>query len=241
MATTPRKRPPARPDSLDSGATVTTRDRMIQLAIDQMVERGPMDFNAADVCEQLGIKRPMINHYFGSREKFVAEAIWRAYRDWARNVDESIRNAPRNPRKRLEAFIEGEIAWARRMGPVHTLINYPMVSSTALRALADEYQEPMRLIFEYHLALLTVIARDIDQKTASDLDFTVDTVPRRSLLANPKYFLTATQISWATHGLASWSSGQHVPTATIEDLPKRSLTSEYAVRQMIKTIIAIAG
>ena len=43
-------------------AQIGTKERMILLAIDQIVERGPVDFNSGLVCDQLGIKHPMSKH-----------------------------------------------------------------------------------------------------------------------------------------------------------------------------------
>lgn len=219
----------------------STREKMILLGLHQIIEVGPVDFNAALVCEMLGIKRPMITYYFGSKEKFVAEITWTAYLLWAENVDRIIRAAPADGRARLTAFVEGEVEWARRMGCIHTLINYPMLSSKSMVVLVDEHQEEMKAIFEYHLALVTQIVRDIRRGSTSSFDYDKNSIPRLELLVPPQHFLTATQISWATHGLASWSSGRHVATWNIENPAISSLTKDFAVGQMVKTIVAMAG
>lgn len=217
-----------------------TREKMIMLGIEQIVRVGPADFTAVQVCDRLNIKHPMINHYFGNRDTFMAEVQWWAYREWVKHVDRTFRAAPANPRKRLRTFIDGEIDWAKRMGGVHILIHYPMVSASTMQYLTEHHQAEMQKYFEYHLALITATVRDIQKKTVHPLDFDADSVPRFDLLKNPKYFLAATQISWSTHGLASWSSGKHVATQHIEDPKITSVTTKLAVDQMIKQILSIA-
>lgn len=221
-------------------AEPNTRQKMIILAIEQIVRVGPADFTAVQVCDRLNIKHPMINHYFGSRDVFMAEVQWWAYREWVKQVDRTFREAPKNPKKRLRAFIDGEIAWAQRMGGMHILIHYPMVSASTLAYLSEHHQQEMQKYFEYHLALITVTVRDIHKQTLHPLDFDADTIPKVDLLKVPKYFLAATQISWATHGLASWNSGKHIATQNIEDSKLTALTTKIAVEKMIQTIMGIA-
>lgn len=218
----------------------STKEKMLMLAIEQIVRVGPADFSAVQVCDRLNIKHPMINYYFGSRHVFMAEVNWWAFREWSKFVDRTFREAPANPRKRLKAFVEGEVEYAKRMGAMHTLINYPMVSAVTTEILATEHQAEMQKLFEYHLALVTVCVRDIRKKTVSSFDFDADSVPRLKLLTPPGDFLTATQISWATQGLATWCSGRHVATQQMEDRAFPALTSEFAVKQMIKTILELA-
>ena len=222
-------------------ANPTTKQKMILLAIEQIVRVGPADFTAGQVCDRLNIKQPMINHHFGSRDAFMAEVHWWAYQQWARHVDATFRAAPANPRKRLQAFVEGEVEWAKRMGGMHILVHYPMVSAKSLAILAEAHQAEMQQTFEYHLALITVCVRDMQKGTVSEFDFDRDSVPKRKLLTPLKYFLTATQISWATHGLATWSSGQHVATQRIEAPGLSKLTTQFAVSQMVKTIVDLAS
>jgi AcrR family transcriptional regulator len=218
----------------------STKEKMIILTIEQIVKGGPADFNALEICERLQIKAPMVNYYFGNRDGLVAEATWWAYQQWAASVERAFRDAPADPRKRLRAFVEGEVAWAKRMGGMHVLIHYPVTSSQSQQIVITKFQEPMQKLFEFNLALLTVTIRDIQRGTVHSLDFDADSIPRTEFLLTPQYLLKATQISWATHGLASWSCGKHVPTLTLESNPLNNLTAEFAVRQMIGTIVQMA-
>ncbi len=221
-------------------AEPSTREKMILLAIEQIKQVGPVDFNALEVCERLDIKAPMVNYHFGNRDGFISEATWFAYELWSKVVDNTVRSAPRDATKRLRAFIVGEIEWAKRMGGMQILVNYPITSSKAQEILIENHAGQMQDIFDYHLALLCVILRDIDRGTVSDFDFDKDSLPRAEFLLHPNYLLTATHIAWATHGLASWSSGEHVPTMHMDKKAFASLTSEIAVKAMIERIVSFA-
>lgn len=219
----------------------TTREKMIMLGIEQIIRVGPADFASTQVCDRLDIKHPMVNHYFGSRAQFLAEVQWWAYREWGKYVDRTFRTAPANPRKRLKAFIEAELEWAKRMGGMNILIQYPMVSAETLELLTEQHNAEMTKMFEYHLALITVCVRDIRKGTLTPLDFDAETIPKDNLLKNASYFLAATQVSWATHGLAMWSSGKHIATQQLDQQKSaKNLSTDIAVKQMIKRIMQIA-
>lgn len=218
----------------------TTREKMIMLAVDLIVREGPADFNALRVCEDLGLKAPNVNYHFGGRDGLFAEAAWWAYRMWTRQVDDAFRSAPADPRARLRAFVEGEVAWARHMGGMHLVINYPQISSRAGHLVADQHGEAMATFFEYHLALLAVTVRDIHRGTLHALDFDESSTPKAEFLLTPKYLLTASQISWATHGLATWSAGRHAPTRSLVSRSLGEFSTTVAVKNMIATIIKMA-
>lgn len=217
-----------------------TRQKMIMLGIEQIVRVGVADFVSTQVCDRLDIKHPMVNHYFGSRAQFMAEVQWWAFQEWVKSVDRSFRSAPANPKKRLRAFVEHEVEYAKRMGGMAILIQYPTVSASTMKLLTEQHQADMQKLFEYHLALITLCVRDIRKKTVSPLDFDADSVPRIQLLKTPSDFLTATQISWATHGLATWSSGKHLATEQLDEGVIANITTALAVRKMVDTIMAMA-
>lgn len=221
-------------------AEPSTREKMIMLAIEQIIKVGPADFSAVHVCDRLSIKHPMINYHFGNRDNFMAEVSWWAYQEWVKHVDRVIRSAPADPRKRLKAFVEGEIAFAQRMGGMQILIQYPMVSANTMAIINEDHRAEMKRMFEYHLALLTTCIRDIHLKSVDPLDWDIDSVPKTRLLRSPKHFLAAAKISWATHGLAMWSSGKHIATQDIEDPALTTLTTKMAVDQMKKAILQMA-
>jgi AcrR family transcriptional regulator len=133
------------------GTTISTRDLIILTSIDQMIETGPVDFNSGTVCDQLNLKHPMINYYFGSRDGLIAEASMWAYRGWSHKVMTAARNAPKNPEKRLRAYLDASLEWAKNMQAMTVLSQYPVLSKTVKTMIDDGYSVELQNDFEYHL------------------------------------------------------------------------------------------
>lgn len=221
-------------------AEPSTREKMIMLAIQDIQLVGPADFNAMRVCDRLDIKHPMVNYHFGNRDGLLAEATWWAYKEWTKSVRASFYNAPANPEKRLRAFIEGEVKWAERMGGMYLLLQYPLSSAGAQIIVSEKYQAQMELIFEYHLALVTVCVADLRNGKVSSIDFDENSKPPVSKFLNPTAVLTAGHIAWMTHGLASWSTGHHISTEGFKSRTTPDLSVALAKKTYIDLIIKVA-
>ncbi len=222
-------------------AQIGTKERMILLAIDQIVERGPVDFNSGLVCDQLGIKHPMIKHYFGSKENLLSEALLWSFRDWHRVLTDSLKTSSKNPEEILKRRIKAEVEWGRSMKAMAILSHYPMVSENARRIISVSHATEMQSLFEFHLATLTEIVICIRAKKPFTISFDVSNYPRKELaLKQPKAFLAAGSISWATHGLVIWSSGDHLSTRGFAKETAQGLSAQIAINSHIKNIIKIA-
>jgi AcrR family transcriptional regulator len=225
---------------LGGPANPTVREKLIMLAIEEMIEIGPADFNAASPCDRVGVKHPTVNYHFGNRDGLLAEAAMWVHDWWIRYLSANMQAAPKNAKKRLRAFIDSEIAWAKKMGGMTLLMHYPLSSHGSQEIVAEKFSERMQRNFEYNLALLTTIVLDIRNNTVTPLDFTVENYPKKELLRHPSALVAATSISWATHGIASWSSGDHIATRNLENPKLTSLTTKYAIEQYIKQILKMA-
>jgi AcrR family transcriptional regulator len=218
----------------------SVREKLIMLSIEEIIRIGPADFNSAIPCELLGVKHPTINYHFGNRDGLIAEATMWAHDWWIRFTRENILEAPKNGKKRLRAFIDSEIAWAQKLGGMNLLMHYPMASHGSQAIVTERFSERMQRNFEYNLAVLTTIILDIRKNQVSSLDFAVDNYPKLELLKHPNAVMAATSISWATHGIASWSSGEHIATRNLENPTISKLTTKFAIEQYIKQIIKMA-
>jgi hypothetical protein len=99
----------------------------------------------------------------------------------------------------------------------------------------------MQTLFEYHLATLTEIIVAIRDKKQFNLSFTEKDFPRNEIvIRHPHAFLAATSISWATHGMVVWSSGDHLSTRGFVNETVAGLTSKIAIDTHIKNILKIA-
>ena len=195
------------------GTSISTRDLIILASIDQMIETGPVDFNSGTVCDQLNLKHPMINYYFGSRDGLIAEAsIW-AYRGWSDKVMTATRNAPKNAEKRLRAHLEASLEWAENMRAVTVLSQYPVLSKAVKNLIDDGYSVELQKDFEYHIAFLASLIIDMRSGKNSDLDFDKTNYPKtKYFLSHPRELLDASSIAWAAHGIMMWRSWSHIPT-----------------------------
>ena len=227
--------------TVEAGAALPTKQKMILVAIDEIIHHGPADFNANVVCDKLAIKHPMVNYHFGNRDGLLAEATVYVHDAWVQNLFENVISAPLSPKKRLKAYVESEVAWAKRMAGMSVLIHYPISSRGSQQIVADKYADHLKRNFEFNLATLTHLIIDIRNGKSTPIDFDLSNYRRLDRIAkHPKAFLAATQIAWATHGIASWSSGDHIATRDIEDPALPSWTTKFAINEYIKTIVKIA-
>ena len=220
---------------------ITTRERMVLLAIEQIVDRGPVDFNSGLVCDQLGIKHPMIKHYFGSKENLLSEALLWGFRDWHRVLLENFLKPAKNPEELFKRKMKAEIEWGRSMRAMAILSHYPMVSENARRIISISHAAEMQTLFEFHLAALTELIVAIRSKKSFKLDFNETNYPRvEAVVKHPQAFLAATSISWSTHGLVVWSSGDHLSTRGFVNETVAGISSRIAIENHLNNMIKIA-
>lgn len=218
----------------------TVREKLIMLSVEEMIEIGPADFNAASPCDRVGVKHPTVNYHFGNRDGLLAEAAMWVHDWWVRYLAANMQAAPKNAKKRLRAFIDSEIAWSKKMGGMTLLMHYPLSSHGSQEIVAEKFAERMQRNFEYNLAILTTIVLDIRTGKVSPLDFTVENYPKKELTRHPSAILAATSISWATHGIASWSSGDHIATRNLENPTLSNVTTKIAIENYIRQIMKMA-
>lgn len=220
---------------------IGTRERMILLAIEQIVDRGPVDFNSGLVCDQLGIKHPMIKHYFGSKENLLSEALLWAFRDWHRVLSMSWARPTNKPEQLLRKKILAEIEWGRSMKAMAILSHYPMVSENARRIISISHASEMQSLFEFHLAALTELIVAIRAKKPFQIDFNETNYPRlESVVRHPQAFMTAASISWSVHGLVVWSSGDHLSTRGFVNETAAGISSKIAIENHVSNMIKLA-
>lgn len=220
---------------------LSTRDKMIVLTLEGISNEGPADFNAFKVCDQLDIKHPMVNYHFGNRDGMIADATWWLYQRWIEGVTKAMLSAPADPRKRITAFAAESIEGARRLGGAYLLLHYPLSSKNSQAILEEKHHEDMERKIEYVLALLTVCVKDIRANTVTDIDFDENSFPRAALMRDANAAMAASHIAWMVHGIAAWSSGNHVATKrlSVRNVTK-DLTLDLNIRAYIKAMLRVA-
>jgi AcrR family transcriptional regulator len=206
-----------------------------------MTETGPVDFNSGTVCDLLNLKHPMINYYFGSRDGLIVEATMWAYRGWSHKVMSAARNAPKNAEKRLRAYLDESLEWAKNMGAVTVLSQYPVLSKTVKTLIDEGYSVELQKDFEYHLVFLATLIIDMRTGNNSDLEFDKTNYPKsKYMLTKPRELMDAASIAWASHGIMLWRSGSHIPTDNLRKEFTAKLSDTFAIGIHIDNIIAIA-
>ncbi len=222
--------------------SLSTRDKMIVLTLEGISDSGPADFNAFEVCDTLGIKHPMVNYHFGNRDGMIAEATWWLYQRWITNVTSAILKAPADPRKRITAFVNESIEGARKLGGAYLLLHYPLSSKNSQNILEEEHHDDMERKMEFVLALLATSVRDLRAGTVSALDFDETTIPRTQILRDAPVAMAASHIAWMVHGVAAWSSGNHLATnrMSLRNVTK-DISVELSIRSYVTAILRVAA
>jgi AcrR family transcriptional regulator len=223
------------------GNDIGTRERLILLAIDEILKNGPSEFNARIVCERLGVKQSMIPYHLGSRENLIVEATIWAYRDWTNYPLTVLRNTKGDPEKRLRAFLEAKNDWSQRMGTVALLIHYPMMSETVNQILQEKYGDEMRNKLSYQTAILGYLILDIRTGSNSPIDFDESNPPGvETALAHPREFFAANSVLWASHGVSLWLSGRHWASSYFNLFNVDKIGRQFVIKNHMDEILAIA-
>ena len=215
----------------------SVRERIVFLTIEELMQAGPGDFNAKDVCDRLGVKYPMINYYFGGRDGLIAEAVALEYERSVNKLKLVVNAAPKDAEKRLRAWIQHDIDSSARHKGLGVLLQYPIISKGSFEILKTDLHARLQVAFEFYLAIVSTLIADVRAGRVTDIDFDSQTVPRKKLLANPAVALDTASAVWAVHGLVMWSTGSHLVSSRSSD---PAFSTELAVRRHITNIISIA-
>ena len=198
------------------------QDKIIYLTIEQVKGKGPWDFNAAGICQRLGVTNPMVNHYFGNRDGLLAAGLFEVYRRYIDQLGEAVAAASREPKARLEAWMREQIKRTCEMGGWATMLNSPLSALHVSQVFQEEYEEDVQKLFEFNLRRLGYLIRDVQQGTVTDPPAEFTPEERAALLNNMDLAGLTASVAWSTMGSATWLAGQHVPSSRIPELWARS-------------------
>jgi AcrR family transcriptional regulator len=218
-------------------ATPTEREKIIYVAVEEVVKAGLVDFTVKDVCDRLGVSPASITHYFGGREALLAEVILVSYRKAINDLRARLIAGPKDQELRIRLWVEDSMEWSRRMGPFAVLVNFPLGSKATNHVLESKFGNEMRQYFEFYLAILATLVVDLREGTVSDFEFGVSSLPKRKLLGRPAAAIAAASMAWSMLGISVWSSGGHFPSQGAGD---PTFSEEFAIRSHIKNMIAVA-
>jgi AcrR family transcriptional regulator len=213
---------------------LSIREQFLERTIVEFRQAGPGAFNPGKIARELGVTVAMINHYFGSRYGLIAEAAYVVYARYIDEMFEAITNAPRVPEERLRAWIQTQIAVARRVGAWGMVLNYPTLALKESLALDPKYRALMSAKFEVNLGRLAQLILDVKSGSVSPTEITEDGDDFREFLSNPTLVALGSSIAISTLGAAVWMAGSHAPSADSKDAHQRA---EFVVQAHINHLI----
>lgn len=198
------------------GPGPSTREKFVALTIDELARTGPYSFNATLICDLLGTTYPMVNHYFGSRDGLVAEAVVTEYRKYVFSMRDAAESAS-TPESRLEAWILREMEWTIDHPGIAVVINFPHASLEVSSLMMANYAVEMNELFEFNMAIVMQLVLDIQHQTVTPITFKPGALPREEFMSNRDLVRRASSIGLSTLGMSIWASGQHAPgSRTVE-------------------------
>ena len=212
-----------------------TREKLLALTIEEIVKNGPGGFNVKTVCDRIDAKYALVNYYFKNKELLIAEASALTYRKSVNHYKQVILKAPKDPEKRLRAFLKAEMEWFSRMGSWGLLVSYPIHSEETRNLIEENYGQELKTYFEFYLSMVGTMILDLRKGSISKFDFDVTNYPRAALLAHPKVVKDGISMIWAVHGLNVWIAGQQMGSNRVSS-PKFShkILIEHHVEQIVK-------
>lgn len=213
------------------------RQKIIFLTFDEVARVGPGAFSVASVCDRLGITYPMVNHYFGGRDQLLAEGAYLAYIRYVKSLWHAVDKAPRDPEARLSAWMREQIGWTRKMAGWGALLNYPVASLTVTEIMDRNFREDMQRYFEWNLAGLAVLVKDIRTGSITEERPSLDNSDRSDLLQDTELVHATASVAFSTLGASVWNAGQHLPSAQISFVREmaQELVDEH-VKRVIRTL-----
>lgn len=214
-----------------------TRSKLLALTVEEMVKHGPSKFSVKNVCDRIEAKYGLINYYFESKEKLIAEASAMSYRKSVNACRVRILEAPKDAEKRLRAHLLGEFEWFKHMNSWGILVGYPVLSPESRELVEVNFGKSLEKYFEYYLCIVGTLILDLRKGTLSNFDFDVNSYPKSFLLTHPKLVLDGVSFAWSAHGLNVWSAGRQLGSA---NLSTRDFTQKMAINHHIDRLVALA-
>lgn len=195
---------------------LTTKERMLEAAVDRLAKDGPARFKPHEVCAELGISKALVNYHFGNRDGLIAEATVRAYERYVEALAVAIAQAGDDPLDQIAAWIDRQVEWTTENPGIAIALNFPYEATEETLALSPEHVARLRASGarnqqQLYRCYLNLVRRERGtEPDPADLN----------LIAN------AALIGWTALGLSVWQAGRHVPTSDYRDLDLAAVVRE---------------
>ena len=98
------------------------------------------------------------------------------------------------------------------------VLNYPDSCQQSSKILRETHGDEMRELFEYNMAVLIHLIREVKTGSVSPWPDRMTPEFRAEAARDVEAMTTAASISWSTLGISVWSSGQHVPSESVAEV-----------------------
>lgn len=214
----------------------STRQKMLCVAIDDIRRVGPASFNALKLCDVLNVSYSLLNFHFGSRDELLAEALVIVYGDVVRETWQTVSGAPRNPRDRLRAWVEGTAKAFTRAGGWGVLINYPLASREVTELIRFRYGQEMVDLAEVNLARLMQLISDVQKDTVTVLSPTLGDIPEGFFVSDLDLVALSRSVALSASGLAVWRGGRDSTEAERTGSPLDDVVEKLHIERIIASI-----
>jgi len=167
------------------GQEPSRRAALTAAALEAIHDRGMERVTVADIARRAGVSPALAHHYFGAKADLVAATMRSLLRDLSATVSPRLK-AAREPRARLSAIIEGNLA-PEQFRPA------TVSAWLALYALAGNEPEAARLLALYHRRLRSNLVHALTPLAGAEAGAIAETLGalidglwlRRSLVGPP--------------------------------------------------------
>lgn len=198
---------------------MSVRELMLQLAKSE-VEQSGTGFKLQAVVDQAGVTMAMVNHYFGNRDRLLAEAAFLIYEEYISSLWQAVLSAPATPEARLGAWISRQINFQAEKKGWSVIFNYPAAVPGVAQALNEQFGERVHQLFELNIARLTRLVIDVAEAKVTEVDYQIGDYPRAELLADREAVAKASSIAWSALGASIWAAGEHMPSQSTAEIVK---------------------
>ena len=209
-----------------------SRTALVEATRVALATEGVHGVQLKSICEKLGITPSLVNYYFGSAEKLIAEASVVAYETYVQLNKEAVARVGKDPETRLRAWIASQLDWTKANPGIAAVLNYGLASPTVGNVISDEFAQRVHRASTSNTLLATTLVRDFVRGEYSPERLTdADVVP--GLVTD-----NTMVVMWMTLGVSTWAAGRHLPTRGFRLAFNENAIIDRAINQLLLLVKA---
>ena len=200
------------------------RAALVEATLDSLGELGPSGVHPADICEELGLSKALVNYHFGSRDGLVAEAMALGYERYVDLLEHAVGAAGTDAFERLMAFYETQVDWTINHAGLAAALNFPSTAAGLGVDVDPVIQQRLSSSGNRNFSNLVGLVGAARRSFGHDDD--------------PSYVAAlAAMIGWSCLGTSVWFAGGHAPTRDIGLRPRPDVALAFT-RTLLRRLLA---